>query len=149
MNQDQTPVELRGAESAVESLARAERESAPVTLEARLFMATRGLLPSGAARPEVVVRRHPALWTRFRVAASVAVLGTVVAAWLSQQGRPAVSARDWALSESDAEFMLALRSDGVDVTSTRERLDSLFLDTNSVAESVHGSIGLPLDEGAL
>lgn len=147
MNHDQTPVELRGAESAVESLARAEQESAPVTLEARLFMATRGLLPSGAARPEVVVRRP--LWTRFRVAASVAVLGTVVAAWLSQQGRPAVSVRDWALSESDAEFMLALRSDGVDVTSTRERLDSLFLDTNSVAESLHGSIGLPLDEGAL
>ena len=80
---ENTPVELRATESSLDALARAERESAPGRLEARVFMATGGLLPRSGTT--VVVKRS-AWVTRMRVAAAVALAAGIGAVWLASGG---------------------------------------------------------------
>jgi hypothetical protein len=90
----ETPAELRGVEAALDRLARAEREVGGTGLEHRLHAATRSVLMGGAAITEpkaVVATIRPAsfrLFTRLRVAAGLALVGTVGAVWLAGMRTP-------------------------------------------------------------
>jgi hypothetical protein len=137
-----TPPGLRATEAAVEELAGVERGGAPVALEDRVFMASRGLLPAGSA--PVVVRAR--FLTRMRVAAVVALVGAGVTAWVAQSGRGEGSG-DLAGLEQDVDFLLAVKTAGYD--STRQRIDDLFLDANSVGQSLKDIDWSPVDEGSL
>lgn len=137
-----TPVELRATEASVEALARTERESAPATLEARLFMATRGLLPSGQAT--VVVKRS--LWvTRMRVAAAVALAASIGAVWLARSGG-GHGGLEVASLEADVNFVLAMKSLGDDPTG--DGIDALFLDADSLSQSIAKPASIP-DDGSI
>ncbi len=138
----ETPAELRAAEAAVEALARAEHEAAPATLEARLFMATRGLLPGVA--PVVVVRRR-SIFTGMRMAAAIALVGAIGATWLARGGH-GTDKFDPANLEADVDFILAMKSDG---QAMREGIDSLYLDAHTLGDSLKDHEGAPLDEGAM
>lgn len=146
MDMSHTPAELRPTEAALDSLARAEREAAPATLEARIFVATRGLLPGSA--PVVFVRRATFL-TRMRVAASVAIVGGVAALWLAQGGTPAAPAPrvDAAALEADVNFILAMKSEGL--ANTRESIDTLYLEADALAAAFKKYDTLPLVEGSM
>jgi len=138
-----TPTDLRATEAALDALGRAERDAAPSTLEARLFMATRGLLPAGT--PAVVVRRTT-IFTRMRIAASVAVVGGLGALWLAR-GTGAGDRGDLASLEADVDFVLAMKADGM--STTRESIDALYLDADNLRDSLKKHDTLPVDEGSL
>jgi hypothetical protein len=140
---ENTPVELRATESSVDALARSEREAAPVTLEARLFMATRGLLPRHDA--VVVVKRS--VWvTRMRVAAAVALAGGLGAVWLAASGGHGKGSLEIASLEADVNFVLAMKSLGDD--GTGDGIDALYLDADSLSRSIKTPASIP-DDGSI
>lgn len=142
----ETPAELRATEAAADALARAEQDAAPATLEARVFMATRALLPQDA--PLVVVRRT--VWfTRMRVAAAIAIVGGIGTVWLAQGGgaRTFDKNADLASLEADVDFILAMKSGGL--SSTRDGIDALFLDADTLGDSLKKHDGSLLDEGSM
>jgi hypothetical protein len=147
MTNHDTPADLRLTEAALEALARAEQNAAPATLEARVFMATRGLLPVAAPAdaPAVVVRRTSFL-SRVRIAASVAIVGGLGALWLAQGVGPADKS-DLASLEADVDFVLAMKADGM--STTRESIDALYLDADNLGDSLKRHDGAIIDEGSM
>jgi hypothetical protein len=153
MNQEShTPHDLRPIESALHSLAQAERASAMPTLEDRIFVATRANL-AGIERPLIITVRRRTL-SRLRIAAVLALMGCVGALWLArlgqQPGNPLIASTTGSLEklETDVEFMLAMRSADDGLRSTSDSIDSLFLDTLNIGNSLRTDTPL-VDEGSL
>ena len=141
--QFETPAELRATEAALDTLAKAERDSAPPTLEARLFVATRALLP---AAPVVVVRRSSFLW-RARLAAAVAIVGGLSCLFLARGTSNGLDKTDLSALEADVDFALAIKTDGFG--PSRESIDALYLDAHNVRDSFRQSDTITLDDGSL
>jgi hypothetical protein len=156
----QTPADLAAIAAAVDELAARERRSAPVTLEDRLFVATRAHLAAGGhatadagtddgALLKVHTRR---IWTRSRVAAALAVCGAAAAIWMAQLAQPRqqpvvlADGVDLVRLEADLELLLTIRT----VADGSERIDDLYLDAEEVRSSLDDDwSGTFLDEGVL
>jgi len=147
------PAGVRRIGAAMDELGRVERAGAPAALEERIFRATRRELP-GAAGAEVVVGRVGFL-TRARVAAGIAIVGTVGAVWLGQLAQPggagvALAKVDKAARlERDVEVLLALRNNEDGLDGVGEALDVLKLETDTVGDSLRSEWPSLLDGGAM
>lgn len=152
----ETPEELRAVEAALNELGERDRNAAPARLEQGVFLASFGKL-RGEGAPEVVARIRPAVMTPMRLAAAVAVVGAAAAVWL---GYSAMFNRVGGISgtqiasttglEDDVNFVLDLRSSSDDLAILGERIDTLFMDTSSVSDSLKSDpTAVLLGDGAL
>ena len=113
-----------------------------MTLGARVFMATRGLLPKSEA---VVVVKRSVWLTRMRVAAAVALAAGIGAVWLASGGNGR-SGLEIASLEADVNFVLAMKSLGDD--GTGDGIDALYLDADSLSRSIRTPASIP-DDGSI
>jgi hypothetical protein len=142
----ETPEELRPIESALDVIAQGERDAAPLRLEQSVFLASYGKLRGEAEEPMVFARIGTriggGLGARMRLAAAVGLIGAVAAAWLgysamfNRAGGGSVQVASATGLEDDVDFVLDLRSSSDDLAILGERIDSLFLDTTSVGDSL-------------
>ena len=149
----ETPAELRPIEAALDAVAEADRESAPTRLEQGVFLASwrnLGERNLGEA-PEPVIARVGPMFSRWRIAAAAAV-GIVALIFV---GRSLVNTGGAQLAlanglEDDVNFVLDLRSSSDDLATLGERIDTLFLDTTSVGDSLKSdATTILLGDGAL
>lgn len=155
----QIPADLAAIAAAVDELAARERRSASVTLEDRLFVATRAHLASaGQPTPEAGVEAAPLqvhtrrFWTSTRIAAALAVCSAAAALWMAQFAQPrqqpvvVADGVDLVRLEADLELLLTIRT----VADGSERIDDLYLDAEEVRSSLDDDwSGTLLDEGVL
>ena len=141
-SQDELPLELRPIAAAVDDLARAERDSAPATLEDRLYMATRR--PLSADAPAIVVRRVGFSW-KMRIAATIALAGSVMAVWLGQMSGSGTAGKAARL-ERDMDLLLSVRT-GDDIVS--DSLSVLKLETDTVGDSLSPDWPPSFDGGSM
>ncbi len=150
--ESQLPDELRPIEAALERLAQTERASALPTLEDRVFVFTRAEL-AGVERPLTITIRRSSLG-RLRIAAALALVGSLGALWLArvgqQPGSTIVAAGSGSLErlETEVDFLLAMRSADDGLRSTSDSIDALFLDTLNLGNSLKTEAPL-VDEGSL
>lgn len=156
---DVTPPELLAVSSALDRLGTAERASAPMSLEDRVFMRTRAMLPAAeplisrdSAAPIAVIR--PASRGGWRVAAAaglafVGVIGAVMLSGsLSNRGGNSTgvaSAEDTAalLEQIDSQFAAEVTS-ATDWSGTFDDLDAELARLESAGDGFWES---GLDEG--
>lgn len=135
MNMDtfDTPEDLRGIEDAVRDLGEVERASAPESLERNVFLASRQELHEA---PVIIAKigQHRTRQLRVALAAAVAVMATVGAVWM----KPSIPASQTAaaLLEDDVNNLFALRSSDESMTRVGEKIDTLFIDTGSLGDSL-------------
>jgi ferric-dicitrate binding protein FerR (iron transport regulator) len=128
-----TPSDLRGIESALERLARAERDAAPSSLEERVFLATRDRLLEGP-EPIRIAHRSRSQWATLAVAASLAAAGAAALIMASRPGPQGtgVTAGGTVLAtslEDDVELWLSLRTPD-EFQNVADRID--LLDTDAM-----------------
>lgn len=128
-----TPAELRPIEASIEELGRVERAAAPASLEQGVFLASLRHLNAAEAAPLSIVTR-PLLGRFVRMAAAVAVVGAVVGIWAMSGGRASATTTNGL--EDDVNFVLDLRSSADELAILGERIDSLYLDTTTVRDSL-------------
>lgn len=164
MGIDRTPTELRGVESLLDRLGEADRASADAGLEARLAAAAQReasalrLVPG----PRAARRSTIPLMTNMRLAAAIALAGTVLAVLLSSRGlttngtslpraggvAASQSGTGLLADLSDEELDLAFAAKESSVWSVLERdVDLLSSDAEQLG-SRFGS-GVESEEGAL
>ncbi len=149
-----TPEELRRIESAMDALGRAERESAPATLEHGIFEASRHAVDAGDEPVIARIHTRPLFGRTLRIAAAVALAGVAVVIWSMNgngtSGTPSTLVASNNGLEEDVNFLLDLSSSADDLALLGERIDSLYLDTTSVSDSLKSDPGsVLLGDGAL
>jgi hypothetical protein len=139
---NETPTELRGVESLLDSLARQERASAPAGLEARVFSASAPALArtrNTHREPKVVIARiTPSAFRLFapmRVAAGLALAAAVGAITLAglrtpvQSGALAKASNRYESLDSKVDSLLAWNSPmGDGFEGLGEQIDLLYAD---------------------
>lgn len=148
------PGDLRSIASAVNELAEHDRAGARGSLEDRLFMATRRSLAEASGTSPVVVRRVGFL-TRMRIAAAIALVGSVAAVWLGRMHSPlagggaTVASADRALRmEQDVDLLLALRNTGTGLETMTDTIDLIALDADVIGDSLQPDWPSSIDDGA-
>lgn len=141
-----TPNELRNVEHTLQALGEAERNAAPARLEQGVFLASYSKLKGPVETPVVRVRRLSWMSAGLKVAAAVAVVGVAVGVWSLSRTQPGGGSSQIRLAsttalEDDVDFLLDLRSSADDLAILGERIDTLFLDTTSVRDSLSSEPG--------
>jgi hypothetical protein len=155
----QLPHDLAPIAAAMDDLADRERRAAPLTLEDRLFMATR-VAACGRAGAQDRARATPQahrlrLASFSRLAAVVALAGAGIAVYLAQLPRhtapPTLATiTDVSNLEEDMDMMLAMRTLGEGPETTGQKIDELYLDAENVRSSLRGDWSRTLlDEGSM
>lgn len=137
----------RAIESALDQLGQAERSSAPPTLESRLLASTQALLAkSGAVEAPPVIARVSSFSWSLRIAAAIAVLACVGAAWLAVRSpAPAVATTSTvAALEEDIDAIITTASFAD--AGFADELDKLDADTLNFGQSSSGQDWLDLIE---
>lgn len=139
------PSELQATDQALDRLARAEAETAPADLVARLVVATRPARQHSARehRPIPIWTRRPVM----ALAASVALVATASLTWVAIQQAPAPtdSAEFAADFASDFDLLLTLTAD--DAWSAE--VDMLKAETAAIETSLDNAWTIADLEGAL
>jgi hypothetical protein len=150
-----TPDELQPIEAALDRLGEHERDSAPIRLEQGVFLASYGKLRDQGTSV-VAGRILPAILTRLRLAAAVGIIGAAAAMWLGYSamfGGTSTGSTQIASTtglEDDVNFVLDLRSSSDDLAILGDRIDTLFMDTSSVGDSLRSEpTMILLGDGAL
>lgn len=146
---ESTPVELRAIESALAELGERDRGSAPAGLESRLEASTRHMLTAEDA-PVVIARigHRMSLVSKLRIAASVAIVGGLAAVFLSNGPSSSLSPIAARSLEEDMNYVLELRSADEGLAAMGDKIDTLFMDTSNVGDSLKTDPATTLLEGA-
>jgi hypothetical protein len=145
MNQDQ----FQDIESELNQIAKYDQGATAPDFEARMFEHVMREVRRANA-PSVIGRIIPFIMRQapVRLAAAIAILGAIGAAFLANEARNAnKNAESVATMMSDMEVMLAIAAELDDGRS--DELAMLHSETTMLGEKVRGSISDLIDEGAM
>ncbi|MFN9993981.1 MAG: hypothetical protein ACK54H_11600 [Phycisphaerales bacterium] len=145
MNQDQ----FQDIESELNQIAMNDRGATSSDFESRLLQRVMHDVHRATAQ-SVIVRVKPSIMRQapVRLAAAIAILGAIGAAFLANEARNAnKNAESVATMMSDMEMMLAIAAELDDGSS--DELAMLHSETKMLGEKVRGGIADLIDEGAM
>ena len=145
MNQSQ----FQDIESELNLIAATDRSRASANFESRILESVMSEVRCVSTEPVIATIRPSAMQRApVRIAAAIAIVGGIAAAFLANEGRNTrVNEESVALMMSDVETILAIAAELDDGSS--DELAILHSETTMLRERVRGGISDLIDEGAM